>query len=155
INRQVNALVDGLNALVEIGRAQQMHLHQDWQRVDLRQALQAAASRLAQGGNAPRLLLEPREEPADGPWDAARLERALTAALDSIQRAEGADQAIAVALLPRPDEVELRLGTAAPEVEWPRAGEGAHAADLGLRLARALVEAHGGTFGYRWNSERS
>jgi K+-sensing histidine kinase KdpD len=155
INQQVNALVDGLNALVEIGRAQQMRLHQNSQRVDLRQVLQAAASRLAQAEGAPRLLLDLPDATADGPWDAARLERALTAALDSVRRAQGAEQAIAVALLLRPDDVELRLGAVAPEVEWPRAGEGAHAADLALRLARALVEAHGGTFGYRWDSERS
>jgi K+-sensing histidine kinase KdpD len=150
IDLQVGVLTDTLSALVDLGRVQCGRLSLDRQPVDLRRVVEAAITRLPAEEGAAALELHLPSETAVGRWDATRLEPALAAALASIRRAAGeATEAVDVALQVADGELVLCAGAVPDGDRWPAPGEWAAGADANLYLLRALVEAHGGTAGYR------
>ncbi|HLI26935.1 MAG TPA: hypothetical protein VKZ60_07700, partial [Chloroflexota bacterium] len=138
VHQQVNTLVDLLAGLVEVGRVTSGRRALELERLDLRVVVQQAVAEL--DGAAPRLQLP--GAPTDGEWDAARLSRALTAALHSALRGTTDHAILRLEATPEGPVLELVPGTSdeapAEATAW------SDTADLELHVARALVEAHGG-----------
>ncbi|HZS02816.1 MAG TPA: hypothetical protein VFE37_29175 [Chloroflexota bacterium] len=150
VERQVGVLAGTLSALVDVGRLHSGRAALDRQPVDLRLALEAVATRLPAADDVQPLRLELPDSAVVGAWDAARLDRALEAALDGLRRAVPAEAApLTIALTAADGQARLRVGTPPPGEDWPSPDEWHSGAEASCYLLRGVVEAHGGTAGYR------
>jgi signal transduction histidine kinase len=150
VEQQVGVLTSTLSALVDLGRLRCGRVALDRQPVDLRQIVEAAAGHLPADAAAPPLGLQLPNPPVLGTWDAARLERALGAALESMRHAMPPESdGLAVVVAADPDEARLCVGAPTPDERWPAPGEWAASAEATLYLLRGIVEAHGGSARYR------
>ncbi|HEY7060228.1 MAG TPA: hypothetical protein VII06_02030 [Chloroflexota bacterium] len=149
VEDQVGVLADTLSALVDLGRLHCGRAELDRQPADLRALIQAAVARLPAADAPPLDLLLP-DHAIPGNWDTARLERALSAAFDSVRRgAQGDDPAPQVVVTAEGNQAHLCLGPSVPGEVWPAEGEWTTGADATFYLLRGFVEAHGGSASYR------
>jgi hypothetical protein len=73
----------------------------------------------------------------------------LRYALDSASNGSSVEVEVRLASEPTEDWVDVLIGPAAVRDNWPLVREWTPAADGNLYLARALIEAHGGTLSSR------
>ena len=151
VEEQVGLLADALVALVDYGRVQSGCLPLKRERLDLRALLETVAADLPPAEGAAAVAPSIPVEPLVGEWDGARLQRALAAILESLRRASNADGFLQVTLRAVECGAELRVGAEQDDGVEPNAWD--DGADLGLYLARGLVETHGGTLSYRRTPE--
>jgi K+-sensing histidine kinase KdpD len=149
VEEQVGQLTSTLSALVDLGRLHAGRVALDPELTDLRAVIEACAAKVGAAEGVPPLRLQLPGAAVLGAWDRPRLERALTAALQSVQRAAPEAEGIAVTVQADREQAWLYIGTPSPDATWPAAGEWSSSAEATLYLLRGLVETHGGWAAYR------
>ncbi len=149
IEQQVDRLAEHLAALVDLGRLQAGVLRPERTFVDLRDLVQAAVARLDPPCDGTALRLELPAVPVTGRWDGPRLQRALASVLAAVWRGTQGTEPVRVALTATDGVAELRAATSSGLFAPLTPHDWDPAADLSLHLARGIIEALGGTLGYR------
>jgi CheY-like chemotaxis protein/anti-sigma regulatory factor (Ser/Thr protein kinase) len=165
IDRQIAGMTHTLEAVAEADRLSRGEITLQRQRIDIAAAIQSAvqSKKALIDGRRQHVRVVAGPRPAWVDADQARLSQAIGQLLDNAARYSDEGGEITIEVLARADDVEVRLtdhgrGIAAevlPHVfeaftlrQPSRAGLG-----LGLGIARALCELHGGRIGVRSDGE--
>ena len=151
IERQVSEIIETLDSIAEAQRLVRGEIAPEYQRLDLASVLRAAMNDKLPliDRRAQHLRLRSPHNPIWIDADQKRLARAIGGVIDAAARqaTEGGD--IWIDIVAKGDEVEINVRDKVDDAALPESAERCEATNqtptLGLAIARALVELHGGS----------
>lgn len=151
IERQVSEIIETLDSIADAQRLGRGEIAAEYQRVDLGSVLRAAMNEKLQAidRRAQHLHLRSPHTPIWIDADQPRLAQAIGGVLDAAARQAGEGGDIRLDIVAKGDEVEINVRDKVEDAVPPETANPSDATNqtptLGLGIARALVELHGGS----------